>query len=375
MTRTDVTLDELRRGLNDLDRQILTLIAERQRVSREVARVKRETGYPTRDYQRERTVILAARQSAGELGVSPDLAESLMRMLIRSSLATQEQISVATQGTGSGQRALVIGGSGKMGRWFVDFLASQAFTVDVSDTAGAPPGFAAIGDWHRADLTGYDYIVVATPLGATGGILRELALRRPPGVVFDVGSLKSPLRAGLQALKSHGCQVTSIHPMFGPDTELLSGRHVVFVDLGCPAALQKVRDLFAPTMVEQVITSLDEHDRLTAYILGLSHALNIAFFTVLANSGEAAPRLAEMSSTTFDSQLDVATRVAQESPELYYEIQSLNDFGAEPLEALAKAVESIRTAVLSQDHDAFVALMNRGREYLEDRRSVAERRA
>ncbi len=78
-------------------------------------------------------------------------------------------------------------------------------------------------------------------------------------------------------------------------------------------------------MVEQVVTSLDEHDRLTAYILGLSHALNIAFFTVLANSGEAAPRLAEMSSTTFDSQLEVATRVAQESPELYYEIQSLND--------------------------------------------------
>jgi chorismate mutase/prephenate dehydrogenase len=372
---TEVTLDDLRRGLNDLDRQLLTLIAERQRVSREVARVKRETGYPTRDYQRERTVIMDARAAAAGLGVSPDLAENLMRMLIRSSLATQEQISVATKGTGSGHRVLVIGGCGKMGRWFVDFMASQGFTVDVSDTAGAPPGFTAVGDFRKSDLAVYDYIVIATPLGATGPILRELALQRPPGVVFDVGSLKSPLRAGLQALKAHGCQVTSIHPMFGPDTELLSGRHVVFVDLGCPQALQKVRDLFAPTMVEQVITSLDEHDRLTAYILGLSHALNIAFFTVLANSGEAAPRLAEMSSTTFDSQLDVATRVAQESPELYYEIQSLNDFGAEPLEALAQAVERIRTAVLSQDHDAFVALMNRGREYLEDRRSVTDRRA
>jgi chorismate mutase/prephenate dehydrogenase len=375
MTRPEVTLDELRRGLNDLDRQFLSMVAERQRLSREVARVKRDTGYPTRDYERERTVILGARNAAAELGVSPDLAEKLMRLLIRSSLTTQEQISVATKGTGSGHRALVIGGSGKMGRWFVDFMASQRFAVDVFDPAGAPPGCTAIPDWHKADLAVYDYIVVATPLGATGTILRELALLRPPGVIFDVGSLKSPLRAGLQALKAHGCQVTSIHPMFGPDTELLSGRHVVFVDLGCPAALQKVRDLFAATMVEQVVTSLDEHDRLTAYILGLSHALNIAFFTVLANSGEAAPRLAEMSSTTFDSQLEVASRVAQESPELYYEIQSLNDFGAEPLAALARAVESIRTAVLSQNHDAFVALMNRGREYLEDRRSVTEKRA
>ncbi len=234
-----MTLDELRRGLNDLDRQLLTMVAERQRMSREVARVKRDTGYPTRDYQRERTVILGARQSAAELGVSPDLAENLMRMLIRSSLATQEQISVATKGTGSGHRALIIGGGGKMGRWFVDFMASQGFTVEVFDTAGAPSGYAAIPDWHKADLSVYDYIVVATPLGATGAILRELALLRPPGIIFDVGSLKSPLRAGLQALRSHGCQVTSIHPMFGPDTELLSGRHVIFVDLGCPSPCRK----------------------------------------------------------------------------------------------------------------------------------------
>jgi len=120
--------------------------------------------------------------------------------------------------------------------------------------------------------------------------------------------------------------------------------------------------------------SLDEHDRLIAYVLGLSHALNIAFFTALAESGEAAPRLARMSSTTFDAQLEVASHVAQESPELYYEIQSLNDYGAESLEALSKAVERLRTSVLSQDHAAFVALMRRGRDYLADRRSLAERR-
>ena len=38
-------------------------------------------------------------------------------------------------------------------------------------------------------------------------------------------------------------------------------------------------------------------------------------------------------------------------------------------------VERLRTAVLSRDHDVFVALMRQGREYLEDRRTVAERRA
>jgi chorismate mutase/prephenate dehydrogenase len=306
--------------------------------------------------------------------VSPRIAEDLMRMLIRSSLTTQERSSVAATGQGTGRRALVIGGAGKLGRWFVEFLASQGFEIDVSDPAGAPEGTTDIGDYRQAELE-QDYIVVATPLGYTDAVLRELAMRRPRGVIFDVGSLKSPLRGGLMALKSHGCRVTSVHPMFGPDTELLSGRHVIFVDLGHAEALTQAKELFAPTMVEQVVMSLDEHDRLIAYVLGLSHALNIAFFTALAESGEAAPRLAKLSSTTFDAQLDVATRVAQESPRLYYEIQSLNDYGAESLEALAKAVESLRRSVLSRDAGAFTALMEKGREYLEDRKSMTERRA
>jgi len=374
MTRDAVTLEDLRQRVNDLDRQLIALVAERKAVSEEVARVKRATGKPTRDYEREREVIMGVRAMAEERGVSPALAEQLLRLLIRSSLATQEQASVVAHGAGSGRRALVIGGAGKMGGWFVSFLASQGFTVEVADPTAAAAGVARVEDWRRTDLK-QDFIVLATPLGITDAILRDLALRRPPGVIFDVGSLKSPLRAGLLALRSHGCKVTSVHPMFGPDTELLSGRHVVFVDLGSAAALEAARALFAPTMAEQVVMSLDEHDRLIAYVLGLSHALNIAFFTALADSGEAAPKLARISSTTFDAQLEVAARVAQESPELYYEIQSLNDYGAESLEALAQAVERLRTAVLSQDHDAFVALMRRGRDYLQDRRSVTERRA
>jgi len=374
MTRETMTLEQLRQRVTDIDRQLVALVAERKAVSEEVAQVKRATGRSTRDYEREREVILGVRAMAEERGVSPALAEQLLRLLIRSSLTTQEQASVVARGAGTGRRALVIGGAGKMGGWFVNFLASQGFAVEVADPSQAEAGPARVADWHSSDLR-HDFIVLATPLGVTDAILRDLALRRPPGVIFDVGSLKSPLRAGLMALKSHGCKVTSVHPMFGPDTELLSGRHVIFVDLGNAAALAAARELFSSTMAEQVVMSLDDHDRLIAYVLGLSHALNIAFFTALAESGEAAPRLARMSSTTFDAQLDVATRVAQESPELYYEIQSLNDYGAESLEALAQAVERLRTAVLSQDHDTFVALMRRGRDYLEDRRTVTERRA
>jgi len=200
-----MNLDELRQRLDVLDRRLLELIGERQSTSREIARVKRATGYPTRDYAREREVILAVRSNAAELGVPADVAEAVMRVLIRSSLTTQEQASVAAGGAGSGQRALVIGGAGKIGGWFAQFLASQGFAVEVADPAG---GAGALPDW-RASALDHEFIVVATPLGATDAILRELAVRKPAGVVFDVGSLKSPLRGGLEALRAAGVRVRS----------------------------------------------------------------------------------------------------------------------------------------------------------------------
>jgi chorismate mutase/prephenate dehydrogenase len=361
-----MNLDELRSELTSLDGQLVELVARRQALSQQVAAVKRATGRATRDFGRERDVILRGRNTAERLGVSPDLAESLLRQLIQSSLATQEQARVAAQAHGSGKRALVIGGRGKMGGWFAEFLASQGFRVAIADPLGGIAGFDAIADW-QSDPLDFDLIVLATPLSATTPLLEFLARRVPRGLIFDLGSLKTPLRAGLDALVKAGCRVTSVHPMFGPDTELLSGRHVIFIDLGDRQALDEAQELFAPTMAERVVMGLDEHDRLIAYVLGLSHALNIAFFTALAESGEAAPRLARLSSTTFDAQLEVASRVAAESPDLYFEIQSLNEYGGESLLALQQAVERLVTTVKSKNAAEFAALMLRGRAYLDVR--------
>jgi len=361
-----MNLDELRTALTALDGQLLQLVAHRQALSEQVAAVKRATGRATRDFGREREVILRGRTTAERLGISADLAESLLRQLIQSSLATQEQARVAAQAHGSGKRALVIGGHGKMGGWFAEFLASQGFRVAIADPRGGQAGFDVVADW-QTDALDFDLIVLATPLSITADLLQVLARRAPRGLIFDLGSLKTPLRAGLSALVKAGCRVTSVHPMFGPDTELLSGRHVIFIDLGHKQALAEAQELFAPTMAERVVMDLDEHDRLIAYVLGLSHALNIAFFTALADSGEAAPRLAKLSSTTFDSQLEVASRVAAESPDLYFEIQSLNTYGNESLLALQQAVERLVTTVKTKNATEFTAIMNRGRAYLDVR--------
>ena len=356
-------LAQLRAQLGELDAEILALVARRQTIVTEIGRSKRSLGIPTRDYGQEREVIQRAREKAETMGLTPNLAEELMLLLIRASLAAQERDRVQEWGSGNGRKVLLIGGAGKMGIWLARFLASQNFDVEIADPTEAAGDFPQIPNWEDSPLD-QDIIIVATPLRLSNEILEELARRKPKGVVFDIGSLKTPVRPGLNALSDAGVAVTSVHPMFGPNTEMLSGRHVIFVDVGAPEATRQARDLFASTMVAQVEMDLESHDRLIAYILGLSHALNIAFFTALAESGEDAPRLAQLSSTTFDAQLEVARLVAGDNPQMYYEIQSLNDYGTEALSALRDAVERIQSVVGEGDLEAFVSMMQRGKDYL-----------
>ena len=355
-------LENLRRNLSAIDRQLVELIAERQAIVGEIGKSKLQTGTGTRDYKREKDVLDMGRAQAEELGVDPDLIENLLQLLIRTSLESQERDRVIAEGKGDGRTVLVIGGAGKMGRWFAEFFASQGFTTTIADPT-IEDGSGRFRNWTDAGVD-YDVIVVAAPLAVSGRVLAQLAVLKPKGLVFDIGSLKSPLIDGLQELRSAGCRVTSLHPMYGPDTRLLSGRHLIFCDAGDAQATADAKELFAPTMVEQLDMGLDDHDRLIAYVLGLSHALNIAFFTALAESGEAAPKLAQMSSTTFDSQLLVSAAVAEDNPHLYFEIQNLNKFGLGPLDALCEAAQRIRETVADSDEKAFVELMERGRDYL-----------
>lgn len=361
-----MSLEDLRNELSSIDRQIVELIAARQKVVGEIGDSKQISGRATRDYEREKDVLDMAREQAAGLGVDPNLAEEILTTLIRASLTHQERSRVVAEAAGDGRRALIIGGAGKMGGWFVDYFSSQGFLTVVADT-GVKPGPGKCRDWRQAG-TDYDVIVVAAPMAISGQILAELAELRPAGLIFDIGSLKSPLKQGLQALRDADCKVASLHPMYGPDTELLSGRHMIFVDAGCAEATAEAKELFAATMIEQLDMSLDDHDRLIAYVLGLSHALNIAFFTALAESGEAAPKLAKLSSTTFDAQLLVSAAVARDNPHMYFEIQHLNDYGLSPLDALCESAGRIREVVASGDEEGFVRLMQKGREYLATRK-------
>jgi len=211
-------------------------------------------------------------------------------------------------------------------------------------------------------------------LRPSNDILLRLAELKPACLVFDIGSLKSPMRQGLDAMRENGCRVCSVHPMFGPNEIGLSGRHILFVDVGNSEAIAEARALFAHTAAECVELSLEEHDEVMAWVLGLSHLVNIAFAGALAQSGEKVPLLKQISSSTFNAQLKVATQVVSENPHLYYEIQQGNVNTAGVSAQFQTVLQELVTAVSDCDEAVFTRHMSAAKQRLSANGNKSDKR-
>jgi chorismate mutase/prephenate dehydrogenase len=362
-TLTAAELLELRERLDQIDTGIVDLIAERQAVVTTIAAHKLKTGLPLRHYEREREVIDRGVARAESHGLPGSVARDILETLIHHSLGNQETHKLVQSDHGQGQRALVIGGLGRMGVWMSRYLDIVGYNVDVADLATGDTPYKRVDDWQGV-VNDYDLIVVAVPLRPSNDILLQLAEIGPQCLVFDIGSLKSPMREGLDAMRSKGCRVCSVHPMFGPDEIGLSGRHILFVDVGDPQAVTEARALFSHTAADCVELSLEEHDEVMAWVLGLSHLVNIAFAGALAESGEAVPLLKQISSSTFSAQLNVATQVVNENPHLYYEIQQGNENTAEVSRQFRKVLDELVSSVVDNDEASFTRYMSAARQRL-----------
>ena len=347
---------ELRQRLDAIDSGIIDLIAERLNVVNAIGDHKLRTGAPLRHYEREREVIDRGMARAESLGLSGRLAREVLETLIHHSIGDQESYKLAQSEHGQGKQALVIGGLGRMGEWMSRYLDMVGYHVEVADPVDKDSPFDRVDDWESV-INDYDLVVVAVPLRPSNDILHRLAELKPKGLIFDIGSLKSPMSSGLEALASAGCRACSVHPMFGPNEIGLSGRHILFVDVGNAEALAEARALFAHTAAECVDLSLQEHDEVMAWVLGLSHLVNIAFASALAESGEAVPLLRSISSSTFNAQLQVAAQVVSENPHLYFEIQQGNAMTGEVVGHFRRVLDELARAVRTGDEISWTKSM------------------
>lgn len=78
-----MSLEELRREIEGIDREIVKLVAERLRVARAIGHEKAASGLPVTDPVREKVVLEKVRALARSSGIDEDGIESLYREMIK----------------------------------------------------------------------------------------------------------------------------------------------------------------------------------------------------------------------------------------------------------------------------------------------------
>ena len=78
----EMDLEELRREIRTIDREIVELIAQRTYVADSIADVKRQQGMPTTDERQEQEVMNRDGENAEQFDVDANLVKAIFRLLI-----------------------------------------------------------------------------------------------------------------------------------------------------------------------------------------------------------------------------------------------------------------------------------------------------
>lgn len=84
-----MSIDKLRKQIDEIDEEILTLIAKRMQKAKKMGEIKRAKGLKIKDNEREREVIEKWKRKAKELNLSKEFVEKIVKEIIRESRDVQ----------------------------------------------------------------------------------------------------------------------------------------------------------------------------------------------------------------------------------------------------------------------------------------------
>lgn len=341
-----LSLPALRALIDSVDRDILQLLARRMALVAEVADVKRRTGHPVKDPGREAELIADRRQRATGMGLSPDMAEGVFRLLMWASRERQGRLRAEVPSDPDPKVVAIIGGHGGMGGCLASLFADQGHAVLIADLdTELTPVQAA----KQADV-----VVISVPIGITEQVIREIGPHvRPDGLLMDVTSTKTgPMQAMLESTQA---AVVGAHPMFGPSVHSLQGQRVVL----CPGRGERwltwARELFSCRGLLVKQTTAAEHDRAMAAVQVLTHIGHQTLGRALHQLQVDIPQTLEFTSPIYRMELSMVGRHFAQDPDLYASIAMANPLSEQVADIWAAQAARVAADIQDQDHARYEA--------------------
>ena len=346
----------LRGQIDEVDRQMVELLARRLELVSQVGEVKGRHGLPIYAPDREATMIAAKRDMAEEMGVPPGLVEDVLRRCMREAYTHEKNMGFTRQAPDLGP-VVVVGGGGRMGALFGRMLALSGYEVRVVEREHSPEEVAGLVD-------GAGMVLVSVPIHETVSVVRSLPPLPADCLLADLTSTKREVMEAM--LQSHPGPVLGLHPMFGPDVDSFAKQVVAYVP-GRAAEestwlLEQIRLWGA--RLHQV--DAEEHDHAMGLIQALRHFSTFAYGAHLAHEDRDLPTLLALSSPIYRLELIMVGRLFAQDPGLYYDIITASQDAVELIAGYHERFGLTLELLRSGDREAFVTQFEQVGEWFGD---------
>jgi chorismate mutase/prephenate dehydrogenase len=337
-------LEGSRKRIDEIDEQILDLLAERAKTVQNVIRTKVENQLPVFVPIREQEKSEAFKKLAAEKGIKPEWAEDFLRLIMSSSRDSQSQdkFPIATE---EPKHILYIGGAGGMGNLYKRITQQTGHRVYSIDK----------GNWYELEEYAHqlDLVIVTVPINVTGQVLDRLKSRlKPETILADFTSKKTqPIE---KMLEVHSGPVVGLHPMHGPDVANLSKQLMVV----CPGRDADKADWFVKQCelwgMRIITANPQKHDHVMHLVQGLRHFVALLHGSFMKHYDLKPADILQFSSPIYRAELMMTGRIFAQSAELYADIVFANEERRELLTNFFEHHKKLAELVKNNDREGFI---------------------
>jgi len=269
-------------------------------------------------------------------------------------------------------KVAIIGGSGKMGRWFASFLLKDGKEVIITGRnekklleAKEQLGVEVTTSFSSA-VKSADVVLISVPIDNFEEVVKQLQpYLQPKQVIIDITSIKVfPVETMHKYIKTG--LVLGAHPVFGPGARDILNQNFVLTPTNKKetALAQKIKQYLEARGARVTLMTPQEHDEMMAVILGLSHFIAIVSADTLL-SFDRLKQMEAVGGSTYKVLLMLAEGVISEDPEFYASLQMNLPKITEIEELFQKSSKTWADVVKNKDRQEFVKRMNALKDRLE----------
>ena len=343
----DFQLKNLRNEIDEIDSQLVDLLAKRRVVTTKVGALKSQVGMPIYAPDREEQLITMRREQAANAGISPELIEDVLRRLMRDSYVSQDASGYRCVNPDC-KKIVIVGGKGQLGQIFVDLFNRSQYQVVTLEQ----------DDWPNSEIILADasVVIVAVPIRLTTHIIQRLNNLSKNCILADVTSIKtSPLN---EMMSIHQGPVVGLHPMFGPDVSGLIKQTIIACDGRAPEKYQWLLEQFSVWGAKIYPVDATAHDQAMSMVQVMRHFSTIAYGHHLMTEGADISQLVEMSSPIYRLELIMVGRLFAQDPILYTDIIFSNRENIAMMKRFAHRFLELLENVEREDKESFVSMFN-----------------